>query len=515
MTDQKALIYCRVSDVKQTTRGDGLASQETRCREYARARGYGVVATFKDDKSGSLIDRPGMQDMLAYLRKHRSDQLVVIIDDISRLARGIHAHWKLRTSIAKAGGMLESPSVTFGEDADSEMQEYILATIAQHQRRKNAEQTKNRMQARVMNGYWVFQAPRGYKYEAKPGQGRVLVPNGQLASIVRAALEGFASGRFGSQMDVVRYLESEPAYPKDKATGGVPQQRVSNMLSQPLYAGYIEYPEWGVTFRKARHEPLISLEAFERIQERLKEGARLPYRADLSAEFPLRGFVACSCCGKGMTAYFAKSKTGKRYAYYECYNKTCERRRKAISAKKMEAAFEAILKRLQPAPETAALLKDILAHVWERREGQAREGRKALEADIRKLDGEIDKLLERMVEITVPSALGAFERKIAELEKRKLVLEEKLSGEGLQRHTYEDSFELAIRFLSTPWNIWQNGSLKARRLLLKLVFAEPLPYCREKGFRTPTKSLPFNALEAFSGGKMEVARPGGFEPPTS
>jgi site-specific DNA recombinase len=32
----KAVIYCRVSSAKQTVRGDGLASQETRCREFAK-----------------------------------------------------------------------------------------------------------------------------------------------------------------------------------------------------------------------------------------------------------------------------------------------------------------------------------------------------------------------------------------------------------------------------------------------------------------------------------------------
>src|SRR5690606_23746261 len=36
----KAVIYCRVSSVKQTVRGDGLASQETRCREFAKYKGY-------------------------------------------------------------------------------------------------------------------------------------------------------------------------------------------------------------------------------------------------------------------------------------------------------------------------------------------------------------------------------------------------------------------------------------------------------------------------------------------
>ncbi len=59
-TGDKAVIYCRVSNVKQTTRGDGLGSQETRCREYAGYKGYSVEAVFTDDMSGGVADRPGM-----------------------------------------------------------------------------------------------------------------------------------------------------------------------------------------------------------------------------------------------------------------------------------------------------------------------------------------------------------------------------------------------------------------------------------------------------------------------
>ena len=33
---QQAVIYCRVSSVAQLKKADGLASQESRCREYAR-----------------------------------------------------------------------------------------------------------------------------------------------------------------------------------------------------------------------------------------------------------------------------------------------------------------------------------------------------------------------------------------------------------------------------------------------------------------------------------------------
>ena len=193
---QNAVIYCRVSSAKQVTEGHGLGSQETRCREFAGHKGYEVVQVFRDEGiSGGLIDRPGMQAMLSFLRKRRKQgPHVVLIDDISRLARGVKAHIDLRASINDAGGKLQSPSIEFGEDSDSIMVENILATVSQHQREKNTEQVVNRMRARVMNGYWCFSPPIGYRYEKVDGHGRMLVPDEPNASLVREILKGFASG---------------------------------------------------------------------------------------------------------------------------------------------------------------------------------------------------------------------------------------------------------------------------------------------------------------------------------
>lgn len=70
---RKAVIYCRVSSAKQTVRGDGLTSQETRCREFAKYKGYDVVEVFRDDSSGSLTTRPGMQAMLSFLSANRKE----------------------------------------------------------------------------------------------------------------------------------------------------------------------------------------------------------------------------------------------------------------------------------------------------------------------------------------------------------------------------------------------------------------------------------------------------------
>ena len=73
-------------------------------------------------------------------------------------------------------------------------------------------------------------------------------------------------------------------------------------------------------------------------------------------------------------------------------------------------------------------------------------------------------------------------------------------------------FELACEFLSSPWNIWENGALTAKRTVLKLAFAERPAYLRNQGFRTPKTTLPFKLLGDIHMGKCELAEREGFEP---
>lgn len=169
-----------------------------------------------------------MQAMLKFLQKHkRKEEHVVIINDISRLARDLEAHIQLRTAIGDAGGKLESPSIEFGDDSDSKLVENLLASVSQHHRQKNTEQVKHRMRARVLNGYWVFYPPIGYKYERVSGHGKLLVRDEPTASIVQQALSGFASGRFETVAEVKRFLEKFPEYPHYK-DGEVHFQRVGD-----------------------------------------------------------------------------------------------------------------------------------------------------------------------------------------------------------------------------------------------------------------------------------------------
>ena len=513
-TNQKlAVIYCRVSTVAQTKRGDGLSSQKTRCLEYAHGRGYKVIETFMDDASGSLIERPGMRAMLAFLRKHRHATHVVLIDDISRLARGVKAHMELRAAISMAGGSLESPSVEFGDDADSELQEYILATVAQHHRRKNAEQTKNRMRARIMNGYWPFACPVGYRYQRVSGRGNMLVRDEPLASIVQEGLEGYASGRFQLQAEVKRFFESFPEFPRNYR-GEVRNQQVADILTRALYAGYVSAPIWDVSLRKGQHEGLISYETFMQIQERLRGNARVPNRKNLNVDFPLRGAVVCGDCGTPLTACWSKGKLA-RHPYYLCPKRGCAAYGKSIRRSVIEGEFEDLLKGMQPTVHLFKAARTMLKDLWDHRLATSVERIKALKAELVKVERQVNQFLDRIADASVPSVIAAYESRIKVLEDRKIVLVEKIGATGRPARSFDETLRTALQFLASPCQLWNSDRFEDKRTVLKLAFADRLVYKRNEGFRTPHFALPFKALAHFKVSDFKMAEREGFEPSIS
>ncbi|NDW47482.1 recombinase [Ruegeria sp. PrR005] len=408
-------------------------------------------------------------------------------------------HWQLRALLSEAGGKLESPSLEFGDDSDSVLRENMLATVSQHQRQKNQEQTVNRMRARMMNGYWVFHAPVGFKSEVVKGHGRLLLRDEPVASYIQEALEGFASGRFETQGEVKRFLESCPEIPKNFPDGTIRYEKVARIMRRVHYAGYIERPEWGVDLRKGHHEGMVSLETWQAVQERVNGATRAPVRKDINADFPLRGFVLCNDCGNPLTANWSKSKTGKKHPYYLCFTKGCESHRKSIRRDVLEEAFTDYLHELQPSETLLTLTKAMFKNVWDQRAEQAQAGMVSLKREVTKIEKQIDGLLHRIVEASMPSVISAYEKRLARLEQDKLVAQEKLGKTAEPSHSFDQLFELACAFLASPWKLWESGQLTLQRTVLKLAFAERITYCRKTGLRTPETTLPFKVLGGAEG----------------
>ncbi|MEX0957590.1 MAG: recombinase family protein [Rhizobiaceae bacterium] len=124
----KAVIYCRQASARRG-HAEHLAAQEARCREYARLPHYEVVATFCDLASGMTVSRPELDKMLAWLGDHRSEPVVVLVDDIAALARSVEAYVSIRDAIHEMGASLESPSRAFDVSNEGVLADNLRAAL--------------------------------------------------------------------------------------------------------------------------------------------------------------------------------------------------------------------------------------------------------------------------------------------------------------------------------------------------------------------------------------------------
>lgn len=504
-THEEAVIYCRVSSERQAKEGDGARSQEQRCRSYAEAHGYRVVRVFVDDGvSGAITDRPGILAMLRYL-SGQAKTIVVIIDDISRIARDVRAHGELRAAIRTAGGRLESPSLRFEESASGEFVEYILAAAAQYGRNGNKEQVLNRMRARLQQGYWTFPAPPGYRYEKHPVHKKWLVPSREARTILGPALDAYSRGRLLTLREVATHLK-EQGFFHDRKTVGITvlekrMARIMEMLA--LYAGLLEYEPWGIGRVKAQHEPIIAEATLSRIRERQANRAKplaVP-RADSSDLFLLRGFVRCEACGRPLTGSLAKGV----HPRYNCYFQGCPAYGKSFSAREfVEPAFQSLLFQLTPKPEFLRQTHMMANEAWENRGGELEKERKKLERERSQANESMQTLVRRLALLTSDSLIPAIEREVAAQEKRVREIEGRLAGLGENAGDYQEAWERVNTYISYPAETWGVGSVSEKRIVQRIVFTRAPTYSKNGGLNTYDLSLPYLISERFKHTKASL-----------
>ena len=300
-----------------------------------------------------------------------------------------------------------------------------------------------------------------------------------------------ASGRFATQAEVTRFCAAFPEFPRNKK-GEVVQQRIADFFSHPIYTGHICSKHYGIHWLKAQHEPLISLELFEKVQKRRAGATYAPKRANIGDDFVLRGALVCGCCGTPQRSSWS---TGcrKRYAYYLCQTKSCEAYGKSIPRDTLEAEVGDIVKTLQPTQGLMTLAKAMFRHIWEARRDQAKEMGASGKREILRLEKEIEGVLDRIMTASNDTIIRRYEDKVEVLERQKALMVENTTKQVEPKGAFDEKLELACQFLASPWKIWGNGTTAARRLVLKLAFTTPIEYCRKEGARTPELSLPFKA----------------------
>ncbi len=506
-----ALIYCRVSSEKQRTEGNGLESQEQRCQTYARSKGYLVESVFKDSFTGGgdFMNRPAMNELIHYLDKYPYKQYVVIFDDLKRFARDTIFHLKLRSAFKARGATPECLNFTFDDSPEGMFVETVLAASGELEKNQNKRQVIQKQRARLEGGYWPFVSPPGYYMKQKdPLHGTILEYKDEATlSLIREGLEGFAHGRFQNQLDVKKFLEQNTYCGRKH----VALTSVKNLLTNILYAGYIEFPKWEVTRREAHHKGIISLETYEQIQDKLNGKAKVLSRKDMREDFPLRGCVVCSDCSKPYTASWAKGRNGK-HPYYHCSTKGCIAYGKSIRKSVLEDAYQNVLKELAPKSITLELVKTRAMAIWDKKVKELEITKSTLQKTIGTNDERISSLAKMASVAKTQSIVSVYEKEIEKLVKENEEVQQKLTKMNRNLPDFGTAFDKVAGFIKSPYTTWENGDMKTKHTISNMVFHSKPSYDRKNGFGTADYAVVIKLFEQFATNNSKNVRPHGFEP---
>ena len=505
--DSGAVIYCRVSTSEQV-HGFSLKLQERLCREYCIKNGYEILGLFVDEgRSARTIDRPEFLKAINFCQRNREKVSFFVVYRLDRFSRSQVDHYSIKTSLRKLGVRVVSATQEVNESQpESILIEGIAAAVGEYESRIIGLRAKTGMEEARRNGRLSNCAPIGYLNTRVKGIGNTVIPDEDLAPYVREAFELYASGSH-SKSEVVTIL-NEKGYRSHRGKQ-LSQQQLQKMLANRTYAGYVlvnETEGW----TRAIFEPLVSESLFNRAQDRLRRERRAQSKPHSRAreEFPLRGLLLCSECGRPLTASLSRGKSGKRFGYYRCFNKYCN----GVSVRKeaIEEEFVSLLSSLIPSVEFSRTYIDASY--------QAHADRKE------KVDSELEDY------ITLKDSLRLRRQKLIEM-----YLDEKVAHgifqetlELLEGDLQDVAYEIrlltenelnldniicrAVHCLENAANLWIQGNLRSRREFQMTLFPAGLTYSKSDGFGTPPNPTGFDFLELRNTPLKQVAGGQGFEP---
>jgi site-specific DNA recombinase len=335
--------------------------------------------------------------MLARIQRDRDVQ-VVVVHKVDRFARNLEDHVTVRALLRRLGVELVSVVEPLDDSPQGRLTEGIHALMAEFYSANLAAEIRKGMTQKAKQGGWPHQAPLGYRNVRKPVGGRLVAciePDPDLAHHIIAAFELYATGdwtleRLTAELAArgLRNRGRRDYPPKPLSLGGV-----AKLLANKAYVGLIN---WNGVLVQGQHQPLVSPELFQRVQDRLAARSARGIRERKHHHY-LKGLLYCAVCGRRYSFLVATGKSGRRYPYFYCLGTRpagrggC--REPHLPADRLERQVEQLYDRIQLPHHWLTQLQAALQAEIATRQGRAAHELQQLDRELLGLDGERRKLL--------------------------------------------------------------------------------------------------------------------------
>ncbi|MBL8645540.1 MAG: recombinase family protein [Rhodospirillaceae bacterium] len=321
-SETKKVIKCAIYTRKSTEEGldqqfNTLDAQREACEAFILSQkheGWVALPTAYDDGgfSGGNMDRPGLVQLMADIRDHKVD--VVVVYKVDRLTRSLSDFAKIVETFDGQGVSFVSVTQQFNTtNSMGRLTLNVLLSFAQFEREVSAERVRDKIAASRKKGMWMGgSVALGYDVKDKR-----YVINPEEAKTVLTIFDLYLQLRSVRALQTelkLRGLRTKPRTIQGKQAGEVIFTRghIYYILNNRSYLG--EAVHKGKSY-PAAHEPIISQNQWSQVQKVLAENEVNKEMGRYAKEPSLLGGIIYDDHGNRLTATHSV-KRGVRYRYY-------------------------------------------------------------------------------------------------------------------------------------------------------------------------------------------------------
>ncbi|WP_103071875.1 recombinase family protein [Aquimarina sediminis] len=461
VTNNKAVIYTRVSDVKQKD-NTSLESQKEICTEFALKNGYEICAYFGGTHESAKTDeRKAYKEMLTFVKRKRITN--IIVHSLDRYSRTGGLAIATVENLKKKG--IKVLSISQNVDSDTPTGTFMQNFHLLYSRYDNdirREKTITGMRHRLLNGYYMGVAPLGYKNARNKQNIPIIVPNENANYI-----EKIFSWKVNQNLSNVEIID------KLKLQGlTIYKQRLTDIFRNPTYCGLLSHSLLDGKVVKGNHQPIISKEMFLRANGIQSKNYQNYSHKKENDNLPLKTFAYCSSCKSPLTGYIVKK---KKLYYYKCKTVGCSCNR---SSRALHEQFKRLLSCFEIEKKYIAPLKKQLGYTFDHYFKVQKDNTPNLKYSLATIKNKIDKTQERFVLGEIDITL--YDKFNSKFEEEKRAIEKELKNNTLKSSNLTKYVDNCIKLFSNLNKIWELSDYVGKQELQKLLFPEGITYNREK-----------------------------------
>ncbi len=468
----KCVIYARVSSKEQEKEGYSIPSQLKLLRGYAIDKGLTIDEEFIDVETAKVAGRTGFNKMLSHLRQNPRG-IVILVEKTDRLYRNIKDWVTLDELDIEIHFVKENFILTSDSRSSEKFFHGIRVLMAKSYIDNLSEEVKKGLNEKADQGEWPSRAPVGYINNKESHR---IEPDPKKGPFIRSLFEWYASGEY-SLNRLSKQAKASGLFSRNSMT--INKAGIHRILKNTIYYG--EFIWKGKRYR-GNHEPIISKELFDRVQE---EFERANHPKESKRSLALAGLIKCEKCGCSMTPEIKKGK----YIYYHCtqYKGACDN----VWVRE-EALLESLADVVREINIKPSVIDDLKKALLDCQSDRIRYHEESIKSLRRKYEN-TSRMLDRAYEDKVNGIISMemWKRKSTDWENKLVDIQNEISShQNANSNFYQTGLEI-LELANSAYDKYLQKDRKEKRKLLDILLSNCTFY---RGTLYPTYRKPFDIL---------------------